>query len=290
MKIDATLVKKLREMTGAGMLEVKKALIATKGHVENAVDYLKERGLANAAKKIGRIAADGIVGITSNGNKAIIMELNCETDFVALTDDFQNLFKTIINTILDNNVNNIKEANDLVVDGETINTIITTATSKIGEKISLRRFEIITKTNDQAFGLYTHSNKKIASITIINGKDATIAKNVAMHITAMNPKYMTSNDIPIDKLKEYKEEILHEMSDINKPDNIKDKIAEGKLRKVLSQMVLLDQEFVMESKKLVAQYLKENNSSFVSAYRFEVGEGIEKKSIDFASEVKSQMK
>lgn len=290
MKIDAKLIKKLREMTGAGMLEVKKALASTEGHIQNAVKYLKEKGLANVAKKVGRIAADGLVGIAYKDNKAIIMELNCETDFVALTDDFQNLFNTLINGLLNSNISSLEEAKTMKINDETIESIINATTSKIGEKISLRRFKIVNKTDEQVFGVYTHSNKKIASITILNGKDPEVAKNVSMHITAMNPKYMTTNDISKETLSEYKADVLKEMSDMNKPNNIKEKIAEGKLKKILSQMVLLDQEFVMESKKSVGQYIKEKQSSFVSAIRFEVGEGIEKKNIAFDEEVKSQIK
>ncbi len=281
MKIDAKLVKKLRDMTGAGMLQVKKALTATQGNIDKAVEYLKEKGLASAAKKVGRIAADGLVGIAQKDNKAIIMELNCETDFVALTKDFQNLFDSLINGLLKADVSSIDKAKTIKINNETIEAIINAATAKIGEKISLRRFKIVNKTAEQVFGVYTHSNKKIASITVLKGKDAEVAKNVSMHITAMNPKYMTSKDIDDATFAQYKAEVLKDMADMKKPEHIKEKIAEGKLKKILSQMVLLDQEFVMESKKSVGQYLKEKQSSFVSAIRFEVGEGIEKKTIDF---------
>ena len=290
MKIDAKLVKKLRDMTGAGMLQVKKALTATQGNIDKAVEYLKEKGLASAAKKVGRIAADGLVGIAQKDNKAIIMELNCETDFVALTKDFQNLFDSLINGLLKADVSSIDKAKTIKINNETIEAIINAATAKIGEKISLRRFKIVNKTAEQVFGVYTHSNKKIASITVLKGKDAEVAKNVSMHITAMNPKYMTSKDIDDATFAQYKAEVLKDMADMKKPEHIKEKIAEGKLKKILSQMVLLDQEFVMESKKSVGQYLKEKQSSFVSAIRFEVGEGIEKKTIAFDEEVKAQIK
>lgn len=289
MNIDLKLVKKLRDFSGAGMLEVKKALIATKGDFDKAIIYLKEKGLSKAEKKMDRIAADGLVGIKSNKNKAIIMELNCETDFVALTDDFKKLFKSIISHILNNNINTLEEAIASKLDGKTIELIIKEATAIIGEKICLRRFVVVTKSDTQNFGDYIHSNGKIASLVIINNGTTEVAKNISMHLTAMNPKYITFSEISKEELEEYKSKILKEMVNVNKPDAIKNMIAEGKMKKILSQIVFVEQEFVMEAKKTISQYLKEHGATFHSAIRFEVGEGIEKNTSNFEEEVKSQM-
>ena len=290
MKIDAKLVKKLRDISGAGMLNVKKALIATKGNLEKAIAYLKEKGLSNAERKLDKIAADGLVGILSKNNKSVIMELNCETDFVALTDDFKNLLNTIIKKALSNDYSSIKEINDSLIEDVKVSILVKELSAKIGEKIHLRRFEIITKTSDQSFGTYIHSNGKIASVVVINKGSEEIAKNISMHLSAMNPKYMTPKDISKAKLNEYKTTILDDMKDIEKPMQIKEKIADGKLRKILSEMVFVEQSFVMDNKKSISQYLKENNSSFEKAIRYEVGEGIGKNTSNFADEVKSQMK
>ena len=290
MKIDAKLVKKLRDISGAGMLDVKKALIATEGQLEKAIAHLKEKGLSNAEKKLDKIAADGLVGISSKDNKSIIMELNCETDFVALTDDFKNLLNTIIEKALSGDYSSIEEINDSLIDNVKVSILVKELSAKIGEKIHLRRFETITKQDDQSFGTYIHSNGKIASVVVINKGSNEIAKNISMHLSAMNPKYMTSKDISKSKLDEYKTTILDDMKDIKKPMQIKEMIADGKLRKILSEMVFVEQSFVMDNKKSISQYLKENNSSFEKAIRYEVGEGIEKNISNFADEVKSQMK
>ena len=290
MKIDANLVKKLREISGAGMLEVKKALVATKGEIDKAVAYLKEKGLSNAEKKLDKIAADGLVGILANNNKAVIMELNCETDFVALTDDFKNLLNKIMKKALSEDISTIDEINDSLIDSIKVSIYVKELSAKIGEKIHLRRFKSIHKTDNETFGAYTHSNGKIASIVVINKGNEEVAKNISMHLSAMNPKYMTSKEITPDKLKEYKETILKDMVDMKKPMQIKEKIAEGKMRKILSEIVFVDQSFVMDNKKSINQYLKENKSSFIKATRYEVGEGIEKNISNFADEVKSQMK
>ena len=198
-------VKNLREKTGAGMLDCKKALDETKGNIEEAINWLREKGISKAAKKAERIAAEGLSEAVSNDTNAVIVEVNCETDFVARNEEFKTLINTIANTLLNNDVNTMEEANKLVVDNETIEEKVVAFTAKIGEKISFRRFEKLTKTESQEFGIYSHMGGKITSVVVLEGKNPEVAKDIAMHVAAMNPSYLTSNDIPEDVLNKERE-------------------------------------------------------------------------------------
>ncbi|MCP4336703.1 MAG: elongation factor Ts [Mycoplasma sp.] len=289
MAVTAQLVKKLRERTGAGILDSKKALESSNGDIEKAIEFLKEKGQAKAAKKAGRISAEGLVSTIENSNSAVIVEINSETDFVSKNAQFQKLVKDITEALLSSDFNNDEEASKIKVDGKTIEELCINATATIGEKISFRRASKFIAKDNEVIGSYTHANGQIASLVLLKGSNKEAAKNVAMHIAAMNPDFLNAESMPKEKIEEFKKEILKEMVGIDKPDNIKEKMAEGKLRKVLSELTLIDQEFVME-KMSVGKYLQGKSLEAKEMIRFEVGEGIEKQETDFAAEVASQMK
>lgn len=288
--INASLVKQLREMTGAGMMDCKKALIETNGDLEAAVTYLREHGIAKAAKKVGRIAAEGTCNFVLKGNNVIVYEVNSETDFVARNEMFINLVNTIGEILLENNVNNTEEA--LVAknaNGETIEHMIAEATATIGEKIQLRRVTRLEKTDTQVFGAYSHMNGKIVTVTILEGANDEVAKDVAMHVAAMNPRYVKQEDVDPEEIKKEKEILTQEVINEGRPANIAEKIVAGRIKKFLTDICLVDQAFVKEPDKTVGQYVKENNGEVVTFVRLEVGEGIEKKQEDFAAEVAAQL-
>lgn len=288
--INASLVKQLREMTGAGMMDCKKALIETNGDLEAAVTYLREHGIAKAAKKVGRIAAEGTCNFVVKGNNVIVYEVNSETDFVARNEMFINLVNTIGEILLENNVNNTEEA--LVAknaNGETIEHMIAEATATIGEKIQLRRVTRLEKTDTQVFGAYSHMNGKIVTVTILEGANDEVAKDVAMHVAAMNPRYVKQEDVDPEEIKKEKEILTQEVINEGRPANIAEKIVAGRIKKFLTDICLVDQAFVKEPDKTVGQYVKENNGEVVTFVRLEVGEGIEKKKEDFAAEVAAQL-
>lgn len=282
-------VKNLREKTGAGMLDCKKALDETKGNIEEAINWLREKGISKALKKAERIAAEGLSEAVSNDTNAVIVEVNCETDFVARNEEFKTLINTIANTLLNNDVNTMEEANKLVVDNETIEEKVVAFTAKIGEKISFRRFEKLTKTESQEFGIYSHMGGKITSVVVLEGKNPEVAKDIAMHVAAMNPSYLTSNDIPEDVLNKEREIIKEQSMNEGKPAEIAEKMVEGRIRKFFKEVCLVEQEFIKDSSLSVGNYAKNNNCSIVKMVRYEVGEGIEKRNDDFAAEVMNQI-
>ena len=282
-------VKNLREKTGAGMLDCKKALDETKGNIEEAINWLREKGISKAAKKAERIAAEGLSEAVCNDTNAVIVEVNCETDFVARNEEFKTLINTIANTLLNNDVNTMEEANKLVVDNETIEEKVVAFTAKIGEKISFRRFEKLTKTESQEFGIYSHMGGKITSVVVLEGKNPEVAKDIAMHVAAMNPSYLTSNDIPEDVLNKEREIIKEQSMNEGKPAEIAEKMVEGRIRKFFKEVCLVEQEFIKDSSLSVGNYAKNNNCSIVKMVRYEVGEGIEKRNDDFAAEVMNQI-
>lgn len=282
-------VKNLREKTGVGMLDCKKALDETKGNIEEAINWLREKGISKAAKKAERIAAEGLSEAVSNDTNAVIVEVNCETDFVARNEEFKTLINTIANTLLNNDVNTMEEANKLVVDNETIEEKVVAFTAKIGEKISFRRFEKLTKTESQEFGIYSHMGGKITSVVVLEGKNPEVAKDIAMHVAAMNPSYLTSNDIPEDVLNKEREIIKEQSMNEGKPAEIAEKMVEGRIRKFFKEVCLVEQEFIKDSSLSVGNYAKNNNCSIVKMVRYEVGEGIEKRNDDFAAEVMNQI-
>ena len=282
-------VKNLREKTGAGMLDCKKALDETKGNIEEAINWLREKGISKALKKAERIAAEGLSEAVSNDTNAVIIEVNCETDFVARNEEFKTLINTIANAILNNEVKTMEDANKLVVDNETIEEKIVAFTAKIGEKISFRRFEKLAKTESQEFGIYSHMGGKITSVVVIEGNNHEVAKDIAMHVAAMNPSYLVSSDIPEDVLNKEREIIKEQSMNEGKPAEIEEKMVEGRIRKFFKEVCLVEQEFIKDPSLSVGNYAKNNNCSIVKMVRYEVGEGIEKRNDDFATEVMNQI-
>lgn len=282
-------VKNLREKTGAGMLDCKKALDETKGNIEEAINWLREKGISKALKKAERIAAEGLSEAVSNDTNAVIIEVNCETDFVARNEEFKTLINTIANAILNNEVKTMEDANKLVVDNETIEEKIVAFTAKIGEKISFRRFEKLAKTESQEFGIYSHMGGKITSVVVIEGNNHEVAKDIAMHVAAMNPSYLVSSDIPEDVLNKEREIIKEQSMNEGKPAEIAEKMVEGRIRKFFKEVCLVEQEFIKDPSLSVGNYAKNNNCSIVKMVRYEVGEGIEKRNDDFATEVMNQI-
>lgn len=288
--IKAAQVKELRDKTGVGMMDAKKALVETDGDMEAAVDYLREKGVSKAAKKADRIAAEGLSNVYVNGNVAAIAEINSETDFVAKNEKFQNLVKSITKAVADNNPSSLEDAQKVEIDGQTIESTITEATTTIGEKITLRRFEVVEKSDSEVFGDYEHMGGSISVLTLLEGGSEDIARDVAMHIAAINPKYLTRDDVP-QEARDHELSVLTEQAkNEGKPENIVEKMVQGRLNKWLAEISLVDQPFVKDQDKTVGQYLKENNATIKTFVRYEVGEGIEKREEDFAAEVQSQLK
>lgn len=283
--ITAQLVKELREMTGAGMMDCKKALVETNGDKEAAVVWLREKGIMKAQKKAERVAAEGMCAFTIEGNKAAIFEVNSETDFVARNQIFIDLVNEIGHAIINSNAKNTEEALTVKTKDGTVNDLLINATATIGEKITLRRVTVFEKTNNQVFGAYSHMNGKIAVINVLEGNDETVAKDVCMHIAAMNPKYLDRDSVDPAYLEQEKNILVQETLNEGKPANIVDRIVNGKIDKFLKTICLVDQSFVKNPDQTIAEYVKANNSKVVSYIRLEVGEGIEKRVDDFAAEV-----
>lgn len=290
MNISASMVKELREKTGAGMMDCKKALVETNGDMEKAIDYLREKGISKAAKKAERIAAEGLSNIYIKGNDAVVVELNSETDFVAKNAEFKELLDKIGNTILENNVTSMEEALNTKSGDETVNDLIVNATAKIGEKISLRRFEKVTKTDSQVFGSYLHMGGKISSLTIIEGGNEEVARDVAMQAAAMRPQYINIESVPAEDLEREKAVIKEQVINEGKKPEFADKIVEGRIRKFYEETVLEEQAFIKDSGLTVKAYLENNKATLVKLVKYEVGEGMEKRNDDFAAEVMSQIK
>ena len=290
MAISAKLVKELREKTGAGMMDCKKALNETDGDLDKALDYLREKGISKAAKKADRIAAEGLVGVKSEGNAAAIVEINSETDFVARNESFQALVDDIASHILQIRPADLDELNESELNGRKVQDVVTEAVSKIGEKLTLRRFAVAEKGEGDAFGEYLHMGGRIGVLTVVEGTtDKDAAKDVAMHAAALNPKYVSKDQVSSEEL-EYEREVLKQQA-INegKPEKIVDKMVEGRMRKYLEEICIVDQPFVKDSDQTVEEFLKSKGGILKDFTRFEVGEGIEKKEENFADEVLDQV-
>ena len=292
MNITASMVKELRDKTDAGMMDCKKALTECNGDMDAAIDYLREKGISKAAKKADRIAAEGLTNIYTKGNKAVILEVNSETDFVAKNDKFISLVDLIGNTLLNNDETTMDSALKLKTsEGTTINEAVVNATATIGEKLDFRRFNLITKNDNEVFGAYLHMGGKIASLVVVEGNDESVAKDVAMQAAAMRPKFALRSEVPSTEV-EHEREILIEQAhneDKPKPDNIIEKMVNGRLEKFFEEIVLNEQPFIKDGDVTIEQYLKKSNSSLKSMIRFEVGEGIEKRVDDLAAEVAKQI-
>jgi elongation factor Ts len=289
-EIKAAQVKELRDKTGVGMMDAKKALVETDGDMDKAIEFLREKGVATAAKKADRISAEGLTYIHTEGNTAAIVEVNSETDYVAKNEQFQELVQNIAKTIVAHKPATVEAAKEAKLsDDLTVNDAITAAIQTIGENINLRRFELIEKEDGQTFGPYEHMGGRISVLTLIDGEDEEVARNVAMHIAALNPQYLTRDDVP-QEVRDRELSILTEQAkNEGKPENIVEKMVEGRLNKWLGEISLVDQPYVKDGDRTVQEYLNDSDASIHSFVRYEVGEGIEKREEDFAEEVRSQM-
>lgn len=287
MALNVALIKQLRDRTGAGMTDCKKALEETNNDIEAACDWLREKGIAKAAKKSGRIAAEGTTYVLTSGNDAVILEVNSETDFVAKSDAFKNLVKEVANILLDKKPANVEEAKEVTKE------LFTNATVKIGEKLDLRRFEILHKEDNQTFGSYIHMGGKISALLVLNGDNAEAAQGIAMHIAANRPTYLTTNDIPAEAVAQetaiQMEASKQDEKLANKPANVLENIIKGKVSKYFAESVLVEQDYLLEPGTKVGAYLKNHSLSIVKFVRFETGEGLEKRVENFAEEVQKQM-
>ena len=288
--ISASLVKELREKTGAGMLDCKKALEANNGDISQSIDWLREKGISKAAKKADRIAAEGVASILIKDNKAAIVEVNSETDFVAKNEEFTSMVSTILETIIDSDVKSVEDALKLDCGEGTINDLIVAKTAKIGEKLSLRRFEVVTKSDTESFGEYIHMGGKIAVLITVDGASGEVAKDVAMHAAAMRPKYVNKDQVPSDEVEKERKVLKEQAMNEGKPESIAAKMVEGRIRKFYEEICLEEQAFVKDGDKKVREYVKANGGVIKSMVRFEVGEGMEKREENFAEEVAKQMK
>ena len=288
--ITAKLVKELRDMTGVGMMDAKKALVEVEGDIDKAVDFLREKGLAKAAKKADRIAAEGVTATYVDGNTAALIELNSETDFVAKNDKFQALVATVVKAIAEAKPATMEEALAVKVGDKTIEELILEGTTVIGEKLSLRRFEVLSKADGDAFGEYLHMGGRIGVLTVIEGSDDSVAaKDVAMHIAAINPRYVSREDVSEEDYK-HEEKIQTEIAlNEGKPANIVEKMIKGRMNKYLAEISLTEQAFVKNPDQTVAEFVASKGGKVKTFVRYEVGEGMEKRQDNFADEVAAQM-
>ena len=289
-QITASLVKELRERTGAGMMDCKKALTQTDGDIEAAIDYLRENGIAKAAKKADRIAAEGLSYIEVKGNKAVILEINSETDFVAKNEKFVALVKNVANAILAAEPKSLEEALQVQAEGGTVEAVINEGIATIGEKLSLRRFEVLTKTDADSFGAYSHMGGRIGVLTLVEGStDEQAAKDVAMHIAALAPRYLDESEVPADVLEHEKKVLTEQALNEGKPANIVEKMIVGRINKFLEEITVVKQKFVKDDSLTVEKFVASKGGKLAKFVRYEVGEGIEKREDNFAEEVMSQV-
>lgn len=282
-------VKELRERTGAGMMDCKKALEACDGDIDKSIDWLREKGIAKAAKKESRIAAEGICQIKVSGNTAVIVEVNSETDFVAKNSDFTTFVDYLTDKVLESGVETLEEALEIKDGEETLNDKLIALVAKIGEKISFRRFEKVTKNDDEVFGTYKHMGGTIGAIIVVKGASEEVAKDVAMQTAAMNPTALNRDGVPAELVERESKVIKEQVMSEGKPEEIAEKMVSGRLNKFYKEICLEEQAFIKDSGLTVKDYVKNNGGEILSMTRFAVGEGIEKKQEDFASEVMSQI-
>jgi elongation factor Ts len=289
--ISAKDVNELRQKTGAGMMDCKKALTECNGDIEAAIDWLREKGISKAAKKAERIAAEGLANIYVDGNKAAIVEVNCETDFVTKNADFVDLVDKIGNTAVKSDAKTLEEVLALPVEGTegTVNDLIVARTAVIGEKLSLRRIEIVVKSDSDNFGSYIHMGGKIASLVVVNGANEDVARDVAMQAAAMKPAYLNADQVPAEVIEKEKEVLKAQAIEEGKPADIAEKMVNGRINKYYKENCLVDQEFVKDSSMDIKTFVKNAGGEVTAMYRYEVGEGMEKRSENLAEEVAKQL-
>jgi elongation factor Ts len=291
MAVTAQMVKELREKTGAGMMDCKKALTATDGDMEKAIDFLREKGIAKAANKADRIAAEGLTSIVTAGNEAVILEVNSETDFVAKNEGFLTLVQELAQHLLNNKPASVEEASAQTMEnGATVADHINAAIAKIGEKLTLRRFAVVSKSDNDAFGAYLHMGGRISVLTVLEGTtDESAAKDVSMHIAALRPKYVSRDQVSSEEVEHERQVLTQQALNEGKPENIVAKMVEGRLGKYFEDVCLLDQTFVKNPDQKVRQFVESKGATVREFVRYEVGEGIEKREDNFAEEVMNQV-
>lgn len=292
MAISAQAVKELRERTGAGMMDCKRALEETNGDMEKAIDLLRERGIAKAAKKAGRIAAEGLTSLAISGNTAAIVEVNCETDFVAKNPEFQELVKDIAEHVVSQRPATVEAALEQPFkgNGEPLSKVISEKIATIGENISLRRLAILEKSDNGVFGGYLHMGGKIGVLVVLEGsKDEALAKDLGMHAAASNPRFIDRSEVSQEEIEREREVLKNQALAEGKPENIVEKMVEGRLSKYFEEYCFVEQPFVKDPDKKVSALLKDAGATLKAFVRFQVGEGIEKKQEDFAAEVMAQV-
>lgn len=288
--MNASLIKELRDISGAGMMDCKKALEENNNDIKKATEWLREKGIAKAAKKAGRIAAEGLSTVITEGNKAVILEINCETDFVAKNEKFQKFITDVAKVILNSNAKTNEEALALPCEDGTLNDAVTNMTATIGEKISFRRFTLLEKNDNQNFGAYIHMGGKISVLTLLDGASEEVAKDVSMHAAAMRPEYVKKEQVPAEQVEHEKQILTEEAIKEGKPANIAEKMVMGRINKYYKEICLEEQEFVKDNSVSVAKYVSNNGGKIIDVVRYEVGEGLEKRQENFAEEVAAQMK
>lgn len=290
MAITAAQVKELRDKTSVGMMDAKKALVEADGDLDKAIDLLREKGMAKAAKKGDRVAAEGMTAVAVKGNRAAIIELNSETDFVAGNAEFNELLNAVANTIVEFAPADVEAALALEVqEGQTLNDKIIGTTQITGEKITLRRFSVVEKSDSENFGSYSHLAGSISALVVVDGASEEAAKDIAMHVAAIAPQFVSDDQVPADVIAKEKEVQLASEDLNGKPDNIKERMVKGRIKKFLAEISLLDQPFVKNGDQTVAQFISSQNGSVKSFVRYQVGDGIEKQVTDLAEEVAKQL-
>lgn len=291
MAITASMVKELRERTGAGMMDCKKVLTETNGDLEAAIDVMRKSGAAKADKKAGRVAADGkvVITVSEDGQEASVVEVNCETDFVAKDENFINFVNAVGSRVLADKPADVDALSSMPLEsGETVEETRANLVAKIGENMKVRRFEIVTSENGAVYA-YSHG-VRIGVAVAITGGDEALGKDIAMHIAASRPVCVSEEDVPAETLEKEKEILIAQAEGSGKPMEIIEKMVEGRMRKYLSEITLVGQPFVKNPDQTIAELLKAAGAEVTSFTRYEVGEGIEKKQEDFAAEVMAQVK
>lgn len=290
MAITAALVKELRERTGAGMMECKKILTETDGDIELAIEELRKRGAAAADKKASRIAAEGVVFSTTKGSVAVVVEINCETDFVAKDENFVAFAQQVVATIIADNPTDVDalKANNIQDGSTTVEEVQLALVQKLGEKIDIRRFERIEAAAGQTLASYQHG--KNIGVVVLGTGDESLGKDIAMHVAASKPVCVSADQVSADVIAKEKEIYLAQAADSGKPAEIMEKMVEGKIRKFINEITLHGQPFVKDPDQSVEKMLKDANAEIAQFVRYEVGEGIEKKEDNFAEEVMAQVK
>jgi len=286
--ITASLVKELRERTGAGMMECKKALVESDGDIEAAAELMRKSGAAKADKKSGRVAADGAIKafVTEDRNNAVILEINSETDFVAKDDNFQSFADGVLQAIAQHKPSSVEALASLsLADGQTIEEARQALIGKVGENIQIRRFKIVE--SGQGVSSYSHGSR--IGVLVESSASAEMARDIAMHIAAVNPQFIDEQAVPAEFIEKEKEILIAQAQDSGKPAEIIEKMIQGRLKKFLAEITLVDQPFVKDPDQTVGQLLSSAGASISGFTRYEVGEGIEKKVEDFAAEVASQL-